>query len=112
MPVYCYQDQDGFIHEKVYPMGEAPKSISLGARGTARRCFGAETKSVPSQKGWPIECLASGVNAKDRKELEKTLRDAGVPTDVSKDGNPIYRDANHRKKALKARGFVDKSAYV
>ena len=112
MPVYCYQDNQGFVHEEVFPMGKAPKTIDLGARGTARRCFAAESKGVPPTKGWPLECLASGVHASKAKELEQHLKERGVPTKVSADGNPIYTDANHRRKALKARGFVDKSAYL
>jgi predicted nucleic acid-binding Zn ribbon protein len=112
MPTYCYQDKQGFIHERVYRMGEAPKTIDLGARGTAKRSFGAEVKTIPATSGWPMECLASGVNASDREKLANELKHRGVPTDVSKDGNPIYRDARHRARALKARGFYDKNAYA
>ena len=112
MPIYCFQDKEGFIHERFFKMADVPKSIDLGARGTARRCWGAEEKSVPSEKGWPMECMASGVNARDRDKLAKELKDHGVPTDVSRDGNPIYRDARHRARALKARGFYDKNAYA
>lgn len=112
MPTYCYQDPQGFIHERQFRIGEAPKSIDLGARGTANRCFGAEVKTVPIGSGWPLECVASGVNAKDGPALAQHLRERGCPTDVSKDGNPIYRDAAHRKRALKIRGYHDKNAYA
>lgn len=114
MPTYCYQDKQGFIHERVYRMGDAPKKIDLGARGTAKRCFGAEGKTLPSSSisTWPMECVASGVNARDRQKLANELKRKGVPTDISKDGNPIYRDKKHRDKALKARGFFDKNAYA
>jgi hypothetical protein len=40
------------------------------------------------------------------------LERKGVPTEVSADGNPIYLNAKHRKKALKARGIVDRSSYI
>lgn len=112
MPTYCYQDKQGFIHERVFRIGEAPKSLDLGARGTAQRCFAAETKTLPATSGWPLECVASGVAAKDKDKLADHLKKCGVPTDVSSDGNPVYRDARHRAKALKARGFFDKNAYA
>jgi len=112
MPTYCYQDKQGFIHERVFRIGDAPKELDLGARGIARRAFAAETKTIPTTSGWPLECLASGVAAKDRNELADHLKKRGVPTDISPDGNPIYRDARHRARALKARGLYDKNSFV
>jgi len=111
MPVYCFQDRQGFIHEKVFPIGKAPREINLGARGSARRCFSAESKGVPPKKGWPMECIASGVNAEQGKELADHLKKNGVPTEVTPDGNPVYRDKKHRDKALKVRGMHDRSSY-
>jgi hypothetical protein len=62
--------------------------------------------------GWPIECVASGVHADDAGKLKKHLADRGVPTHVTTDGNPVYRNASHRRKALKARGLMDKAAFI
>lgn len=113
MPTYCYQsDKTGQIIEMVFPVGQAPKEIKVPCGGSARRSYAAENKGIPTSKGWPLECVASGVNANQSGELRSFLQSRGVPTDVSRDGNPIYRDAVHRKKALKARGLFDKSAYV
>lgn len=111
MPVYCYQMEDDSIVERIYPMGEAPKTIEENGMSGARS-FAAECKSVPSTTGWPLECVASGVHAEDRGKLEKEFTKLGVPTRVSADGNPIYTDKNHRKKALKARGFHDKASFA
>ena len=36
MPTYCYEDESGVIHERVFSMGEAPEEI-LVASGVARR---------------------------------------------------------------------------
>ncbi|WP_309381997.1 hypothetical protein [Cerasicoccus frondis] len=110
MPVYCYRDPDGIIHERVYHMGEAPQVIDTDA-GPAKRDFGAEGVGVPPTKGWPLECVASGVNSEQAGELRSELARKGVPTEVTGDGNPIYRDANHRKKALKVRGLHDRSSF-
>jgi hypothetical protein len=97
--------------EFVFPIGEAPENIHFGG-DIYRRDYSAEMVGVPAKKGWPLECIASGVNANQRGELETFLREKGVPTEVSKDGNPIYRDPNHRRKALKARNFVDKASFI
>ena len=112
MPVYCYQsEKTGQIIERFYPMGKAPKMLKLKS-GVARRSFAAERKSVPATAGWPMECLASGVHSSQAGELRDHFTKVGVPTEVSADGNPIYRNKEHRRKALKARGFVDRSSYV
>jgi len=111
MPMYCYKDQYGNTMEQMFPMGEAPEIITIDER-FYERDYSAEHHAVPATTGWPIECYASGVNAADADKLRKHFKEIGVPTEVSKDGNPIYRDARHRRKALKARGFMDKSAYL
>ena len=71
----------------------------------------AEAVGVPASKGWPLECYASGVAPDQAGELRDYLAKKGVPTEVSADGNPIYRDAAHRRKALKARGLHDKASF-
>lgn len=112
MPTYCYvNDMLGHRVTRVFPVGKAPRTVRLD-RYLLRRDFAAEHVGVPPTKGWPIECIGSGVNASQAGELRQYLRDKGVPTEVSRDGNPIYRDAKHRRKALKARGLYDKSAFM
>jgi hypothetical protein len=111
MPVYCYRARDGEVVERVFPVGEAPAKILVKGLPAARD-FGAERKSIPAAAAWPMECIASGVNANQAGELRDHFVKVGVPTEVSRDGNPIYRDAQHRRKALKARGFVDRSSFI
>lgn len=111
MPVYCYENKNGNVVERVYPIGQAPKGLVVDGV-SYKRSIQAEGVSIPSARGWPIECLGSGVNADQAGELRECFKKAGVPTEVSKDGNPIYRDAKHRKKALKCRGLFDKSSYL
>ena len=112
MPTYCYEDKHGNIEEREFRMGKAPREIKRGCV-TLRRAFYAEFKSVPASTScWPMTCYASGVEPEKAGELRKYLRDRGVPTDVTPDGDPIYRSNSHRKKALKVRGLVDKSAYA
>jgi len=112
MPRYCYRDKRGRIHERVFSiMAQIPKRIFFDDGGSADRDFTAERASVPSARGWPLTCYASGVNASQAGELRDHFQKVGVPTEVTNDGDPVYRDAAHRKKALRARGFVDRKAY-
>ena len=111
MPTYCYETDAGDVVERVYPMGKAPGSISFDGK-VARRSFAAERKGMPAKSGWPMTCFASGVNASQAQELRDHFVKCGVPTEVTSDGDPIYRDPAHRKKALKVRGMVDKLSYV
>ena len=111
MGIYCYTDSDGDTIERYFPTHlPKPKKIRHDGR-TYHRDFSAEAVGVPMAKGWPMECVASGVAPSQAQELRDYYRKAGVPTEVTADGNPIYRNAAHRRKALKARGFRDKAGY-
>jgi hypothetical protein len=110
MPRYCYTSENGNTHEWVCPIGKAPSAI-MTPDGLAKRDLRAEHIGVPSKAGWPITCVASGVNAADSDKLRKHLADKGVPTEVTPGGDPVYRDPAHRRRALKARGFIDKASY-
>jgi hypothetical protein len=112
MPIYCYESKRGKIFNLVFAMGQAPRVVSDPKHGDLTRCYQAERKTGPSTKGWPLECLASGVGASQAGELRDHLARAGVPTHVTADGNPVYRDAVHRRKALKARGIVDRASFI
>jgi hypothetical protein len=112
MPVYCYEtEKTKKIVERVFPIGKAPKIVYHQGE-KACRCLQAEAVSVPSSSGWPIACYASGVHASQAGELREFLKKSGVPTEVTADGDPVYRNARHRRKALKARGLFDKSAFI
>jgi len=87
--------------------------VTLEDGSVAVRCFRAEVAQLgtPAKTGWPIECVASGVNAAQADDLRKFFVERGCPTEVSPDGNPIYTSAAHRRKALKVRGFKDRSSF-
>ena len=109
--IYCYETKRGKVIERSFPIGKAPKSVLVDGK-VAKRSFGAESAAVPPTKGWPIECVASGVNAKDAQKLRDHFDKAGVPTEVTRNGDPVYRDINHRRKALRCRGLIDRMAYT
>ena len=110
MPTYCYRRGEKVV-TRVFSVAELPQSIMIGAKEYVRS-FAGERPGVPSTKGWPLECVASGVHPSQAGELREFYRKNGCPTEVSEDGNPIYRDATHRRKALKLRGFKDKASYI
>ena len=110
MPIYCYGNDEVGTVERYYDSGCAPRFIRIGKMRLWRN-YGAESVGVPATAGWPIECFASGVQPDQSGELREVFRKQGVPTEVTADGNPIYRDAQHRKRALAARGLHDKSSY-
>lgn len=110
MPVYCYINEDGVTREIFARIGKAPKTIKINGK-LGHRDYFSERVGVPASAGWPITCFASGVHAEQADQLREHLRRSGVPTEVTKDGDPVYRDASHRKRALKARGMFDRSAF-
>ena len=111
VPIYCYEHPNGTVYDRVFEAGKAPRSILVKGR-VASRSYSAEATGVPAKKGWPMTCFASGVNANQAGELRDHLRKEGVATEVTPDGDPVYTDPAHRKRALRARGMVDKKSYI
>lgn len=107
--MYCYTDGKETI-ARFYRAGSQPKTFRKNGRRWTRD-FTAESVGVPSSAGWPMTCMASGVNPEQAGELRKFYVEHGVPTEVTKDGNPVYRSAEHRRRALKARKMHDNSSY-
>ena len=126
MPTYCYKTDNNEVIERIFPMGQAPDQVVImsGEMGSviAKRYYQAEGvagqvagEGTPDRisgkpkKPWPMACVASGVHPSQAKELGDHLAKHGVPTEVNKQGDPVYTSASHRKRALKARGFFDKN---
>ena len=115
MPTYCYRSRDKRreLITRVFSVKDRPESFTENGRTFDRsRADEWGGVSVPATSGWPMECVASGVHPSQAGELRKYFADHGCPTEVTADGNPVYRSAAHRKKALKCRGFRDKSSYI
>jgi hypothetical protein len=96
-----------------------PRGI-IGAMGRFFR-YDSESDSVVEREApaerrateakWPIACVASGVHPSQANELREFLQKSGVPTEVTSDGDPVYRNASHQRNALKVRGLVNRSSY-
>ncbi|MCP4899993.1 MAG: hypothetical protein GY906_23745 [bacterium] len=121
MPIYCYRSDDGEPLEQVFLRGKAPKTIVAEDGKAFRRDYQAElsgmigivkgSTSPIRTRAWPMTCVSSGVQATQAGELRDHLRKRGCPTEVTRDGDPVYTSATHRKKALKVRGMVDKNSF-
>ena len=58
---------------------------------------------------WPMTSYACGVHADEVPERMILDRQAGVPTEYSNDGDPIFTSAGHRHKYLKVRKIHDRN---
>lgn len=113
MPTYAYETPSGEIIERYYRMGEAPDKILLGKGRTAKRCYQAEVRPRKNTEGaWPMEpCVASGVHPDQAGDLRRYLADRGCKTEVTPQGDPVYRSPQHRKRALRLRGMHDRASF-
>ena len=112
MPMYCYRDGEDVICRHFAAHRPKPKRIRHNGRTYVRSPEDEwSSVSVPATSGWPIECVASGVHPSQAGELRDYFKKHGCPTEVTADGNPVYRDAAHRRKALKVRGFRDNAGF-
>ncbi len=130
MPTYCYTAPESpKIFDREFPAGKAPDKIFVEENGYSLQAFrdrqaevagmhlsvrGSEnpTQQRRRQNPWPMEpCVASGVHPSQAQELRDHLTSRGCPTEVSRDGEPIYTSAAHRKRALKCRGMYDRNSY-
>jgi len=118
MPIYCYERPNGEIIEEIFQMGKAPGFILKNGQPCLRswstemagQIVTVNGTSNPVKRSWPMKpCVASGVHPEQAQDLRDHLRARGCPTEVTGGGNPVYTSAAHRKKALKIRGFQDKS---
>lgn len=110
MPIYCFSNGDKVI-EREFHMDEVPDTVKVGKR-VYERDLRAEMPNTQSSSGWPMECVASGVNAEQAPELREHFKKNGLNIDVTNDGDPIYKSATERRKAFKCRGLFDKSSYI
>jgi len=111
MPQYCYRSKTNKVIEKTFSIKDSiPRMVTVD-RTDYHRSFQDENASTQASSGWPMECCASGVHPDQAGELRREFDKQGVPTEVTEGGDPIYRNAKHRKRALTCRGLHDKSSY-
>lgn len=109
---YAYVSQDGEVvwHEQTLAEGPPPRQV-LRCDKVYKRSYRTEQVGTPAAKGWPLECYASGVHPDQAQELRDEFKRLNLDVEVTKDGNPVYTSAAHRREALKKRGFFDRASY-
>ena len=78
--------------------------------GTAAEITPEMKKRLP--KGYPIKSVAMAVHSTQVAEAREHDRKLGVPTDYTRDGRPIWTDAAHRRRWLRANGYHDRNSYL
>ncbi len=78
----------------------------------AKTCVKAYREYTTPSKGrlsstYPMVSNTMGCHPKQVKEFERLSREAGVPTNFTKAGDPILTSHTHRKKYAESRGFYD-----
>ncbi len=112
MPRYCFTNNEGDTIARYYPItGDVPEKIKLGKKWFSRN-FRAEHSGTKHIAGtYPFASTAAGVSPEQVPEIMKVDAQAGVKTEYTKGGDPIFTSANHRRKYLKVHGLVDRSSW-
>lgn len=112
MPIYCYTTNDGKITaEKLFPIGKAPKRITLSGGRLAFRDMTAERKGgTKVSANWPMASDAAGVNPDQRQEAYDESVRLGVPTEFNSEGQAVFTSAAHRKEYCEKNGLFDRNA--
>lgn len=109
MPIFCFTSDEGVTVERFLPFGKAPKRVHIEGHPYMRD-YRAEQVKVPPLSGWPMPpCVGSGVNADQAQELRDFFSKHNCATEVTRDGDPIYRSKSHRARALKLRNMADRN---
>lgn len=68
-------------------------------------------KSHQHAGNYPMASYAVGVGASQVPEEREAARKAGVPTEFTSEGDPIFTSRGHRKKYLKHIGYHDRNSF-
>jgi hypothetical protein len=111
---YSPEGQDDVVSLFCFDVGKAPAAFTAkdGTRYVRNLAADLRSQGRPPTKGWPIHCRGSAVHPSQAKELQDFLAKKGVATEVDHDGRPIYRNSNHQRKALAARGLVNRDEFT
>lgn len=63
------------------------------------------------KRGYPIKSVSMAVHSTQVEEAAAHDRKLGVPTEYTKGGRPIWRDASHRKAFMKIHGVHDRNCF-
>jgi len=111
MPTYCYTTDDGRTVERFYAMGDAPDCLIVGEEVATRDFQAEQCGRRPRNCGtWPMASYAAGVHPSQVPEMMERARAAGVPTEFTSDGDPVFTGPGHRKRYCELFNFFDRNA--
>lgn len=111
MPLYAYTTKAGVTVERFFAMGEAPPKVRAQGK-VAYRNYSAESKRGFLPGNWPMVSNAVGVAPEQAKEAQEDSVRIGIPTEFTRDGDPVFTSPHHRKRYCEAYGFYDRNAGV
>lgn len=122
MPTYIYVkegDETGeSAIEKDYPISEFQRRRSIDGEwyvvsaALQQKPKGRKPKEKTGDAGYPYYSDAMSVHPSQVAECQQVYIDAGVgPQEFDRMGRMKVKGETHRRKLMKARGFVDRNSY-
>jgi hypothetical protein len=112
MPLYSYSnDEREHTVQKYYSMkDDIPREIEHEG-ATYFRDIGADHSKVRHYPGcWPQVSTAFGIPPEDIAKAKDAAKRDGFDIDFTPEGNAIFRDRAHRKRACGLFGYYDRNA--
>jgi hypothetical protein len=100
-----------FLGNKEVTEAEFDKAIEKD-RPKVGRGGGDVARPRSMKRGYPIKSVALAVAKGQVKQAQEDSVKRGVPTEFTKGGRPILRDAAHRKAYLRAYGYHDNNSFT
>lgn len=111
MAIYRYvnKDQTQAI-EASFPIGTAPRRIVRSDRVYRLDITACSRNRAPQSCAlWPIVSDAAAIHPDQIPEAREYDRQHGVPTEYTRDGQPVFTDRAHRKAYCEAHGLYDRN---
>jgi hypothetical protein len=120
MPSYAYESKDGTEVEVIdCPFSKAPKRIRRRGKWlyfAVQAVYACHKSGMGTNKRgkscYPYYSDAMAINPEQIPECQQVFEQAGLgPQQFDKDGCIEVTSRQHRKRLMKARGFVDRNSY-
>ena len=110
MPTYCFESKNGSHAHRMYSVSKCPRRITVDGRVFRKNiiCPHADRRAGTGQAKWPIYSESAAVHPSQIAEAIEFNKQRGCPTDFDQHGRPVWRDAGHKRKFLRANKFFEK----
>jgi hypothetical protein len=99
----------GELFDRIFPCGQAPRSIALEDGTVCERNLGAEIagRGHDTPSCWPAKSRALAVHPTQRNQYMEFASKHGVPTHFDEMGRPVFESREHRKRYATLVGASD-----